>query len=144
MGRRKLRRVAIVDTVRGSIARVTIGGETVVGIDAATVMTERATGLKSAREDQGRDQETANRTASARTNIVRARAQGNTGGIDREVKSDDGMRTGTEGHVTTIATTKEPRVRGARTDVVLIAVEADRGRHTSIQGHDERAKSDSR
>jgi len=134
MERRRLRRATIVDIVRGrSIARVTIGGETAVGTDTAIVMTKMVIGLESAGGGQGRDPETVSRTASVRTDIVRAHAQGSTGGIGREVKSFDARETGTEDQEITIAIMKERRVRGAREDVVPTAVGVDRGRRTSTQ-----------
>ena len=119
-----------------------IGGGTVVGTDGVIDMTETVTGLRSTGEDQGRDPEIVIRNTSDRTDT--ARAQGNTGGIDHEVKSVDATKTATEDHGIMTAITKERRVRSVRRDAVPTAVEAGRGRHTSIQGHDERAKSDSR
>jgi hypothetical protein len=92
--------------------------------------------VRSTGEDQGRDPEIATRNTSARTDT--ARAQGNTGGIDLVVKSVDVTRTTTEDHGTTIAITRERRAQSVRKDAVPTAVEADRGRHTSIQDHAER------
>jgi hypothetical protein len=139
MGRRRSRRVAIAEIVRrGSIARVMIGEGIAAETDGVTVMTERVTGPRSTREDQGRDPEIVSRTTSARTDT--ARAQGNTGEIDRVVKSVDVTKTATgdDGTTTATAITKERRVRGVTRDVIPTAVEADRGHHTSIQGHAER------
>jgi hypothetical protein len=107
------------------------GGGTVVGIGAEIVMTEMAI---STGEDQGRDPEIATRNTSARTDT--ARAQGNTRGIDLVVKSADATKTATGDYGNTIAITKE--VRSVRKGAAPIAVEAGRGRHTSIQDHAER------
>jgi hypothetical protein len=108
------------------------GGGTVVGKGAEIVMTEMAI---STGEDQGRDPEIATRNTSARTDT--ARAQGNTGGIDRVVKSVGVTRTTTEDHGTTIAITRERRAQSVRKGAAPTAVEAGRGRHTSIQDHAE-------
>jgi hypothetical protein len=129
--------VAIADIVRrGSIARGTIGGGIAVGTDAAIVMTETVTGLRSTGE--GRGPETVSRIASARTGIALARVQGNTEDIDRGAKSDAVMKTASEDHETTIAMPKERTVPSVKRGVDPTAAEADRGRHTSTQDHAER------
>jgi hypothetical protein len=137
MGRRKW--VAIKDIVRReSIARGMTGGGTVVGTDVVIVTTETVTGLRSTGGGRGQGPETVSRIASVRTSTVRARVQGNTGGIDRGVKSDAVMKTATEDHETTIAMPKERQIPSVRRGVDPTAVEADRGRLTSTQGHAER------
>lgn len=140
MERRRSKEVAIADIVRrGSIVRAMIGGGIAAGTDAAIDMTEMATGLRSSGGGQG--PETASRTASARTDIVRARARGNTEDIDRGVKNVDVTKTDTEDPgTTTTAITKERRVRGVRRGVDPTAVEADHDRHTSTQDHAERGE----
>ena len=140
MERRRSKEVAIADIVRrGSIVRATIGGGIAAGTDAAIDMTEMVTGLRSPGGGQG--PETASRTASARTDIVRARARGNTEDIDRGVKNVDVTKTDTEDPgTTTTAITKERRVRGVRRGVDPTAVEADHGHHISTQGRAERGE----
>ena len=139
MERRRSKEVAIADIVRrGSIVRATIGGGIAAGTDAAIDMTEMVTGLRSPGGGQG--PETASRTASARTDIVRARARGNTEDIDRGVKNVDVTKTAIDDHETTTAITKERRVRGEKRGVDPTAVEADHERHTSTQDHAERGE----
>lgn len=139
MERRRSKEVAIADIVRrGSIVRAMIGGGIAAGTDAAIDMTEMATGLRSSGGGQG--PETASRTASARTDIVRARARGNTEDIDRGVKNVDVTKTAIDDHETTTAITKERRVRGEKRGVDPTAVEADHDRHTSTQDHAERGE----
>lgn len=139
MERRRSKEVAIADIVRrGSIVRATIGGGIAAGTDAAIDMTEMATGLRSSGGGQG--PETASRTASARTDIVHARARGNTEDIDRGVKNVDVTKTAIDDHETTTAITKERRVRGEKRGVDPTAVEADHERHTSTQDHAERGE----
>lgn len=139
MERRRSKEVAIADIVRrGSIVRATIGGGIAAGTDAAIDMTEMATGLRSSGGGQG--PETASRTASARTDIVHARARGNTEDIDRGVKNVDVTKTAIDDHETTTAITKERRVRGEKRGVDPTAVEADHDRHTSTQDHAERGE----
>jgi hypothetical protein len=139
MERRRSKEVAIADIVRrGSIVRAMIGGGIAAGTDAAIDMTEMATGLRSSGGGQG--PETASRTASARTDIVHARARGNTEDIDRGVKNVDVTKTAIDDHETTTAITKERRVRGEKRGVDPTAVEADRDRHTSTQDHAERGE----
>ena len=139
MERRRSKEVAIADIVRrGSIVRATIGGGIAAGTDAAIDMTEMATGLRGS--GGGQDPETASRTASTRTDIVRARARGNTEDIDRGVKNVDVTKTAIDDHETTTAITKERRVRGEKRGVDPTAVEADHERHTSTQDHAERGE----
>lgn len=139
MERRRSKEVAIADIVRrGSIVRAMIGGGIAAGTDAAIDMTEMATGLRSSGGGQG--PETASRTASARTDIVHARARGNTEDIDRGVKNVDVTKTAIDDHETTTAITKERRVRGEKRGVDPTAVEADHERHTSTQDHAERGE----
>lgn len=139
MERRRSKEVAIADIVRrGSIVRAMIGGGIAAGTDAAIDMTEMVTGLRSPGGGQG--PETASRTASARTDIVRARARGNTEDIDRGVKNVDVTKTAIDDHETTTAITKERRVRGEKRGVDPTAVEADHERHTSTQDHAERGE----
>lgn len=139
MERRRSKEVAIADIVRrGSIVRAMIGGGIAAGTDAAIDMTEMATGLRSSGGGQG--PETASRTASARTDIVHARARGNTEDIDRGVKNIDVTKTAIDDHETTTAITKERRVRGEKRGVDPTAVEADHERHTSTQDHAERGE----
>ena len=139
MERRRSKEVAIADIVRrGSIVRAMIGGGIAAGTDAAIDMTEMATGLRSS--GGGQDPETASRTASTRTDIVRARARGNTEDIDRGVKNVDVTKTAIDDHETTTAITKERRVRGEKRGVDPTAVEADHERHTSTQDHAERGE----
>ena len=139
MERRRSKEVAIADIVRrGSIVRAMIGGGIAAGTDAAIDMTEMVTGLRSPGGGQG--PETASRTASARTDIVRARARGNTEDIDRGVKNVDVTKTAIDDHETTTAITKERRVRGEKRGVDPTAVEADHDRHTSTQDHAERGE----
>lgn len=139
MERRRSKEVAIADIVRrGSIVRAMIGGGIAAGTDAAIDMTEMATGLRSSGGGQG--PETASRTASARTDIVHARARGNTEDIDRGVKNVDVTKTAIDDHETTTAITKERRVRGEKRGVDPTAVEADHDRHTSTQDHAERGE----
>lgn len=139
MERRRSKEVAIADIVRrGSIVRAMIGGGIAAGTDAAIDMTEMATGLRSSGGGQG--PETASRTASARTDIVHARARGNTEDIDRGVKNVDVTKTAIDDHETTTAITKERRVRGEKRGVDPTAVEADRDLHTSTQDHAERGE----
>lgn len=139
MERRRSKEVAIADIVRrGSIVRATIGGGIAAGTDAAIDMTEMATGLRGS--GGGQDPETASRTASTRTDIVRARARGNTEDIDRGVKNVDVTKTAIDDHETTTAITKERRVRGEKRGVDPTAVEADHDRHTSTQDHAERGE----
>ena len=139
MERRRSKEVAIADIVRrGSIVRAMIGGGIAAGTDAAIDMTEMATGLRGS--GGGQDPETASRTASTRTDIVRARARGNTEDIDRGVKNVDVTKTAIDDHETTTAITKERRVRGEKRGVDPTAVEADHERHTSTQDHAERGE----
>ena len=139
MERRRSKEVAIADIVRrGSIVRAMIGGGIAAGTDAAIDMTEMATGLRSSGGGQG--PETASRTASARTDIVHARARGNKEDIDRGVKNVDVTKTAIDDHETTTAITKERRVRGEKRGVDPTAVEADHERHTSTQDHAERGE----
>ena len=139
MERRRSKEVAIADIVRrGSIVRATIGGGIAAGTDAAIDMTEMATGLRGS--GGGQDPETASRTASTRTDIVRARARGNTEDIDRGVKNVDVTKTAIDDHETTTAITKERRVRGEKRGVDPTAVEADRDCHTSTQDHAKRGE----
>lgn len=139
MERRRSKEVAIADIVRrGSIVRAMIGGGIAAGTDAAIDMTEMVTGLRSPGGGQG--PETASRTASARTDIVRARARGNAEDIDRGVKNVDVTKTAIDDHETTTAITKERRVRGEKRGVDPTAVEADHERHTSTQDHAERGE----
>lgn len=134
MERRRSKRVATADIVRrGSIARAMTGGGTAVGTDGAIVMTEMVTST-----GEGQDPETVSKTASDRTGIARARTQGTRGDIGRGVKNADVTGTATEGREITIAITKERRVPDVRKGVDPIAVGADRGHHTSTQGHAER------
>lgn len=140
MGRRRLMPVAIAGIVRGrSIAPGMTGGETVVGTDGAIAMTERVTGLRDTGGGRGQGRGIARRDASVRTGIVLARSQENTGGTDRGVKSVDVAKTAIA-HGTMNAITKERRALGVRRDAVPTAAEADRGRHTSTQGHAERER----
>ena len=139
MERRRSKEVAIADIVRrGSIVRAMIGGGIAAGTVAAIDMTEMATGLRSSGGGQG--PETASRTASARTDIVHARARGNKEDIDRGVKNVDVTKTAIDDHETTTAITKERRVRGEKRGVDPTAVEADHDRHTSTQDHAERGE----
>jgi hypothetical protein len=129
----------IADIVRReSVARRMIGGGIAVGTDAAIVMTETVTGLRSTGGGRGQGPETVSRIASVRTGIVHARTQGNTEDIDRGVRNTDVTKTATEGRETMIATSKEPRARSESKGVDPTAVEADRGRLTSTQGHAEK------
>jgi hypothetical protein len=118
----------------GSIALEMTDDVIAVETSGGIVMTEMATGLRSAGEGQDRGRGTVNTIANTRTNIDHGHVLESTEGIDRGVTSVAARKIVTESPGTTSLVARG--VRDATRDVAT-AAGAGAGRHITMESHAE-------